>query len=217
MVIMDKKAELIKWMKEYNYIKTLAVEKAFQKVPRENFVLEGYEGGAYADTPLPILANQTISAPSMIVIMLEVADLKKGQKVLEIGAGSGYNAALISEIVGQENVVAVERIPELVGWAHKNLNESGYKIKVVQGDGTLGYKKDASYDRIIVTAAAPKISKCWIEQLRPEGKIIAPVGSKHFHQDLVVVTKDKKGGIKTEIRGGCVFVPLIGEEGWPDG
>lgn len=217
MAIMDKKAELIRWMKEYNYIRTLAVEKAFQKVPRENFVLEGYEGGAYADTPLPILANQTISAPSMIAIMLEVADLKKGQKVLEIGAGSGYNAALISEIVGQENIVAIERIPELVGWASKNLKKSGYDVKVVQGDGTMGYEKDAPYDRIIVTAAAPKISKYWIEQLKPGGKIIAPVGSKHFHQELVVVTKDNDGKTKTENRGGCVFVPLIGAEGWPNG
>jgi len=214
---MERRNELVKWMKKYGYIRTPEVERAFESVPRENFVLKGYEGSAYADTPLPILANQTISAPSMIAIMLEEANMKKGQKVLEVGAGSGYNAALISEIVGQENIVAIERIPELVEWARKNLEKAGYKIRVVHGDGTLGYNNDAPYDRIIVTAAAPKITRYWIEQLKKVGKIVAPVGSKHFHQDLVVATKDDEGKTKTEVRGGCVFVPLIGGEGWPNG
>ncbi|MBN2517583.1 MAG: protein-L-isoaspartate(D-aspartate) O-methyltransferase [Candidatus Altiarchaeota archaeon] len=212
---MTGKAELIESMKKHHYIRTLPVEEAFQKVPREYFVLDEYKEGAYSDTPLPIPAGQTISAPSMIAIMLEVAELKKGQKVLEIGAGSGYNAALVGEIVGEENIVAIERIPELMEFATKNLDKAGYRIKVVGGDGTLGYKEAAPYDRIIVTAAAPKISQYWVEQLKTGGKVIAPIGSKSSHQELVVATKSPEGLVETKRHGGCVFVPLIGEEGWP--
>jgi len=198
------------------YIKSEAVKKAFLKVKREEFLTDGRRGMAYIDEPLPILSGQTISAPSMIAIMLEVAELKPGMKVLEIGAGSGYNAALIAEIVGQENVFTVERIPELVAFASRNLEKSGYRVKVVKCDGSLGWKESAPYDRIIVTAAAPKISKHWVEQLKTGGLVIVPVGSRGIYQELVVAKKNKDCSVTEKYHGGCAFVPLIGEEGWPD-
>lgn len=210
------KAQLIGHLAGAQYIKSGAVKKAFEKVSRENFLIEELEETAYIDTPLLIPAGQTISAPSMIAIMLEVAELKLGMKVLEVGAGSGYNAALIAEIVGQENVITIERLPDLVSFAENNLRKSGYrKVKVIQGDGTLGYEKGASYDRIIVTAAAPKISRHWVQQLKVGGLIIAPVGGRHFYQELIIARKNKDGTVSEKKCGGCVFVPLIGEEGWP--
>jgi protein-L-isoaspartate(D-aspartate) O-methyltransferase len=211
-----KKDALIEELVKACHIKSSAVKKAFASVSREDFLPDGQRMMAYADTPLPIPAGQTISAPSMIAIMLEVAELKPGMKVLEVGAGSGYNAALIAEIVGQENVVTVERLPELVAFAGVNLRKGGYgKVRVVKGDGTLGFKEGAPYDRIIVTAAAPKISKHWVGQLKAGGLIIAPVGGRGFYQELTVAKKGKDGSLTEREEGGCVFVPLIGEEGWP--
>ena len=211
------KKELLESLARDGHIRSSAVMNAFKAVDRESFLPEDQRLMAYHDTPLPILANQTISAPSMIAIMLEVAQLGHGMKVLEIGAGSGYNAALIAEIVGEENVVTIERIHDLVAYAEINLKRCGYKkIRVVKGDGTLGYKKEAPYDRIIVTAAAPRISKHWVEQLKANGLIIAPVGGRSFYQDLIIAKRNKDGGITEKRCGGCVFVPLIGEEGWQE-
>jgi len=210
------KTSLIDWLSERGYIKSKAVEQAFLKVPREDFVLDGYEGMVYNDNPQPILAGQTISAPSMIAIMLEAAKLKKGLKVLEVGAGSGYNAALLAELVGHENIITIERIPELVGWAKKNLKKAGYEnIRVIHGDGSLGYEEEAPYDRIVVTAGAPKISKAWVKQLKKGGMIIAPVGGKRFYQTLRICKKGIDGRVKSEARGECAFVPLVGKEAWP--
>jgi len=209
--------QLIEYLTKTNYIKSVAVRKAFERVRREDFLPPEQKGMAYYDTPLSILAGQTISAPSMIAIMLEESKLKQGLKVLEIGAGSGYNAALLAEIVGQENVVTVERLLDLVTFASMNLEKSGYaKVKVVEGDGSLGYEKEAPYDRIIVTAASPRISQFWIDQLKPNGLIIAPVGGRHFSQDLIVARKNRDGEVTETYKGGCIFVPLIGREGFQD-
>lgn len=212
-----KKDQLIEGLVKSGYIKSPPVKKAFESVSREDFLPNHQKSTAYADTPLGIPAGQTISAPSMIAIMLEAAQLSRGLKVLEIGAGSGYNAALIAEIVGGGNVVTMERLPDLVAFARINLEKSGYgKIRVIKGDGTLGYKKEAPYDRIMVTAAAPKISKHWVDQLKAGGLIIAPVGDRHFYQELVVAKKSKDGSLGEQRKGGCAFVPLIGEEGWQE-
>lgn len=212
-----KKQELIDYLVRYDYVKSERVKNAFLKVERENFVLKEYKTRAYNDCPLPILAGQTISAPSMIAIMLEALELKWGQKVLEVGAGSGYNAALLCEIVGDENVFTIERIPELVDFAKENLKKSGYKAKVVLGDGTLGYQPEAPYDRIIVTAAAPKIPLPLISQTKIGGKIGIPIGSRHFYQDFIVATKTSQEKIEKKNLGGCAFVPLIGREGFGEG
>ncbi len=206
---------LVEELVKYGYIKSGAVKRAFLKVKREEFLIDAHRMMAYIDEPLPILSGQTISAPSMIAIMLEVAQLKPGMKVLEIGAGSGYNAALLTELVGQGNVTTVERIDELVAFAGRNLKKNKYKVKVVKGDGSLGWAEGAPYDRIIVTAAAPKISKHWIEQLKTGGMVISPVGAVGFFQELVVAKKGKDGSVTETYHGGCAFVPLIGREGWP--
>ncbi len=200
-----------------NHIKSVAVEKAFMNVDRGNFIPEDQKGMAYYDIPLSIPGGQTISAPSMVATMLEVAELKPGLKVLEIGAGSGWNAALLAEIIGQENVITIERLPELVAFAKINLEKNGYgKVKVIRGDGSLGYPEEAPYDRIISTAAAPRIPRSWIDQLKPGGLIVAPIGGRHFYQELIVTRKNSNGRMNQLRYGGCVFVPLIGAQGWPE-
>lgn len=211
------KAGLIDCLKQEGAIRSDAVKKAFEMVRREDFLPPEQKGMAYCDTPLSILAGQTISAPSMIAVMLEESKLKQGLKVLEIGAGSGYNAALLAEIVGPENVVTVERLSDLVTFASVNLEKSGYaKVRVVKGDGSLGYEKEAPYDRVIVTAASPKISRFWVDQLKPNGLIVAPVGGRHFSQDLIVARKNRDGEVTETYKCGCIFVPLIGREGFQD-
>ena len=195
-------------------IRSEAVKRAFLKYPRYLFVEEKYRKYAHLDEPLPIPAGQTVSAPHMVAIMLELAELKPGMNVLEIGTGSGWNAALISELV-KTDVYTIERIPELVEFARRNLERAGVKnVHVIPGDGTLGFSPKAPYDRIIVTAGAPDIPKPLIEQLKPGGKLIIPVGSYHLWQDLLEVIKLEDGSIKVRNHGGVVFVPLIGEYGW---
>ena len=195
-------------------IRSEAVKLAFLKYPRYLFVEEKYRRYAHLDEPLPIPAGQTVSAPHMVAIMLELAELKPGMNVLEIGTGSGWNAALISELV-KNDVYTVERIPELVEFARRNLERAGVKnVHVILGDGTKGFPPKAPYDRIIVTAGAPDIPKPLLEQLKPGGKLIIPVGSYHLWQDLLEVIKLEDGSIKVKNRGGVAFVPLIGEYGW---
>ncbi|CAI1493195.1 Protein-L-isoaspartate O-methyltransferase [Thermococcus nautili] len=195
-------------------IRSEAVRRAFLKYPRYLFVEEKYRKYAHLDEPLPIPAGQTVSAPHMVAIMLELAELKPGMNVLEIGTGSGWNAALISELV-KTDVYTVERIPELVEFARRNLERAGVKnVHVIPGDGTLGFPPKAPYDRIIVTAGAPDIPKPLVEQLKPGGKLIIPVGSYHLWQDLLEVIKLEDGSIKVKNHGGVAFVPLIGEHGW---
>jgi protein-L-isoaspartate(D-aspartate) O-methyltransferase len=206
------KQELVEYLVRYGYIKTTAVKNAFLGVPRDNFVLD--KTLAWKDTPLPIPCNQTISAPSMIAIMLEALELVRGDRVLEVGAGSGYNAALIAEIVGQENVVSVERIERLAEFARDNLMRCGYEIEIVVGDGTKGYPPRAPYDKIIVTAAAPTIPPPLVEQTRSGGLIAIPVGSRHFYQDFMLARKIDEGRVEERNLGGCAFVPLVGEYGW---
>jgi protein-L-isoaspartate(D-aspartate) O-methyltransferase len=193
------------------------VKEAFLKVPRYLFVDERYRKYAHVDEPLPIPAGQTISAPHMVAIMLQLADLRPGMNVLEIGTGSGWNAALIAELVKTE-VYTVERVPELVEFARRNLERAGYsnKVHVILGDGTKGFPPKAPYDRIIVTAGAPEIPKPLVEQLKPGGKLIIPVGSYHLWQDLLEVIKLSDGSIKVKNHGGVAFVPLIGEYGWKE-
>lgn len=187
---------------------------AFLTVSREWFVPEDVQRSSYADTPLPIGHGQTISAPSMIAIMLEEAELSPGLDVLEVGTGSGYHAALIASIVGPERVVSVERVPELASWGRQNLRRAGLPVEVVVGDGTKGYPARAPYDRIVATAGAPRLPRPWAEQLRPGGLIVAPVGPSTFSQVLVTARKRADGTLDVREGTPCAFVPLIGEEGW---
>jgi protein-L-isoaspartate(D-aspartate) O-methyltransferase len=209
-----KRQKMVNELKLRAYIVSDVVERAFLKVEREKFVPEDQMNYAYEDSPLPILCAQTISAPSMIAIMLEASEFQHGRKVLEIGTGSGYNAALIAEIVGPENVITVERHAELVKFGEENLRGAGLNIKVVHGDGSLGCEQYAPYDRIFATAGAPKIPKSWIDQTKIGGKIIAPIGPGTFSQRLVVAKKVGEGRIESRMDTHCAFVPLIGKEAW---
>lgn len=211
------KEELLKELIESGYLRSPEIIRAFQVVPREKFVLPRYLSHAYEDIPLPIGYGQTISAPSMIAIMLETLDLKKGQNVLEIGAGSGYNAALLAEIVGEKGrVVTIERIPELAAFGRKNLMDAGYaRVKVIVGDGTLGYDTGAPWDRILVTACSPAIPPPLVEQLKVGGKLGLPVGQYSLYQTWTVAEKTENE-IKRVEYGGCSFVPLVGAHGWQD-
>ncbi|NJF24899.1 protein-L-isoaspartate(D-aspartate) O-methyltransferase [Thermococcus sp. Bubb.Bath] len=191
------------------------VREAMLRVPRYLFVPKEYKKYAHVDEPLPIPAGQTVSAPHMVAIMLQLADLRPGMNVLEIGTGSGWNAALIAELV-KTDVYTIERISELVEFARRNLERAGYsdRVHVIPGDGTKGFPPKAPYDRILVTAGAPDIPKPLVEQLKPGGKLLIPVGSYHLWQDLLEVFKLPDGLVKVKNHGGVAFVPLIGEYGW---
>jgi len=213
--VREERERLINSLIEWGYLQSPEIIDAFRKVPREEFVPEKLRASAYEDTPLPIGYGQTISSPSMIAIMLESLQVKRGQKVLEIGTGSGYNAALLAELVGREGrVVSIERIPELAKFGRENLRRTGYEwVEVRVGDGSLGCP-GVSWDRILVTACTPQIPKPLIEQLAVGGRIGAPVGSNYLFQTWVVGEKQKDGTLKLEEKGGCSFVPLLGKYGW---
>jgi protein-L-isoaspartate(D-aspartate) O-methyltransferase len=191
-------------------------------VPRHKFVPDEAISSAYIDSPLSIGLGQTISAPHMNAMMLELLNLKKGDKVLEVGTGSGYHAALCAEIVAPKkapdsgHVYTIERHENLAKKAEKSLKETGYEtsVSVIVGDGTLGYKKFAPYDKILVTASSPnKIPPPLKEQLIDGGILCIPAGSKEWGQDLYVITK-KGIDFKLEKISGVRFVPLIGKYGF---
>ncbi|ADP77006.1 protein-L-isoaspartate O-methyltransferase [Methanothermus fervidus DSM 2088] len=215
----NEKERLIRELVEMGYIKSEAVRKAMEKVPREEFLPPDQRRYAYLDQPLPIGEGQTVSAPHMVAMICEVLDLKKGMKVLEIGAGCGYNAAVVAEIVGKEgHVYSIERIKSLYNMAKNNLKRLGYddRVTVIFGDGTLGYPDAAPYDRIYVTASAPQIPPPLKKQLKVGGKLLIPVGSSRFYQNLILVEKIKENKYETHNLGGVAFVPLIGKYGWKE-
>ena len=192
-------------------IKDKKVISAFLKIPREEFVPQELKEYAYIDSPLSIGEGQTISQPYIVALMTEELKLTGNEKVLEIGTGSGYQSAILAEI-GCE-VYSVERIESLAKKAESILKKLGYNVKIKIGDGTLGWEEYSPYDRIIVTAAGPKIPETLLAQLSEnEGRLVMPVGDK-FIQDLILVIKRGKEIEKINL-GGCQFVPLIGKEGW---
>ena len=222
--LQSKRRDLVRKLCDAGYIKTDKVAKAFLNVPRENFIKQELRELAYNDSPLVIDdTGQTISAPHMIAIMLEELELKIGLDILEIGTGSGYNAALIAEIINPQEtpdirgkVTSVERVPNLAKSARSNLVKSNYqdRVDVVLGDGTLGYpecKNNQMYDRIIVTAGSPNIPRYLEIQLREKGILLIPVG-KSTVQKLVKIVKKNHNMNKDDICE-CMFVPLIGMEG----
>jgi len=189
------------------------VLEALQRVPRETFVPQDQYYAAYEDRPLSIGFGQTISQPYIVALMVQALELKGGDKVLELGAGSGYEAAILAELASE--VVTVERIPELVEGAKHALEKLGYSnVKVHLASRELGWSDEAPYDAIIVSAGAPTIPQILLNQLSFGGRLVIPVGSR-WQQDLLKVTKMRKGN-KVENLGGCYFVPLIGEGAWEE-
>lgn len=189
---------------------------AFLAVPREEFLSDDYRELAYGDHPLPIEAGQTISQPYIVAAMIEAAAIGPGDRVLEIGAGSGYAAAVIGRIA--DKVVAIERQAELVEIARERIQRLGFaNVAIVHGDGTRGWAEAAPYDAIMAAASGSHVPKSWIEQLADGGRIVMPVGDPGSIQKLVKVTKGHGGKLTEEGLGAVRFVPLIGEEGWKDG
>lgn len=185
---------------------------AMKKVPRHLFVPPLYRAQAYADHPLPIGEDQTISAPHMVAMMCDLLDLLNGMIVLEIGAGCGYHAAIMAELVGEDgHVYTMDRLSSLVNSASENLRKVGYSnVTVLVGDGTLGIPDHAPYDRISVACAAPDVPPPLIDQLKSGGKMVIPIG-RHF-QELYLV--ERINGIIKKEKGGVIFVPLIGKYGF---
>lgn len=213
----DERHRLVDRLVRSRYIRDPRVRDAFLAVPREAFVRVEDAEDAYADVPLPIGLGQTISAPSMIAIMLEEARLAPGDRVLEIGTGSGYHAALLAHIVGPANVVSIERHPGLAAVGRSSLARVGFAdVTVVVGDGSLGYPDRAPYDCILGTAGAPRIPDAWPPQLASRGRIVAPIGSSRQSQVLVVATRKPDGSLDVRESTPCAFVPLVGAQAWPD-
>lgn len=188
------------------------VLNAIKKIKRELFVPKKYKDQAYENHPLPIKKNQTISQPYTVAFMLQALDLKKQDKVLEIGTGSGYNSALIQGIT-KTTVYTIEIIKDLVIFSKSNLKKAKIKkVKVYHHDGSKGFPKFKPYDKIIITAACPELPKNLIKQLKDKGILVAPIGSR-YSQQLYKITKNKDK-IKIENLGNFIFVPLTGKQGF---
>lgn len=185
---------------------------AFRRVPRHLFVPQEFQREAYADHPLPIGAGQTISQPYIVALMTDCLRLHGHERVLEIGAGSGYGTAILAELALE--VYAVERLPELLSPLQQRLSELGYlNAHLTPGNGSLGWPEHAPYDAIVVSAAAPTIPPPLIEQLADGGRIVLPIGPPEA-QTLTAVER-REGHLHTKAVAQCVFVPLVGQHGWP--
>ncbi len=187
---------------------------AMKTVPRHLFVPPEYDFAAYADEPLPIGEGQTISQPFMVAAMAEALSLAGNERVLEVGAGSGYQAAVVARLARE--VIAVETKPALASTACERLAKLGCSnVRIEEGDGSLGWPPDAPYDAILVTAAAPSVPQPLVDQLAEGGRLVIPVGSSQ-HQELLRIVK-RAGGTTRESLYDCRFVPLLGRYGWHRG
>ena len=194
-------------------IEDVRVLEAMRKVPRHLFVDEALQDQAYNDHPVPIGDKQTISQPYIVALMTEMLQLKGSEKVLEIGTGSGYQAAILAELA--ERVFSIERHPGLAYRANQILQKLGYKNVIIRvGDGTLGWPDDAPFDGIMVTAGSPKVPQPLVDQLAMGGRLVVPVGDR-LSQELVLVERVPEGIHKTNL-GGVRFVDLVGKWGWQE-
>ncbi|MBL8026917.1 MAG: protein-L-isoaspartate(D-aspartate) O-methyltransferase [Fibrobacteres bacterium] len=193
-------------------VKNELVIKAMLEVPRHLFVDKGMQSQSYSDNALPLLRGQTISQPHMVALMSEMLKIEKQHKVLEIGTGCGYQAAVLAVLC--DNVYSIERIPELAELAAENLKNAGYRVTQKTGDGTLGWPENAPFDRIIVTAGAPEMPPSLLDQLAEGGLMVAPVGSRSVQTLKLIQKVNGKPIVKNSYD--CAFVPLIGESGWKE-
>ena len=205
--------EMIRSQMAERGLKDPIVLEAINKVPREQFVPEDLIDSAYRDSPLPIEADQTISQPYIVALMTVALELKPTDRVLEIGTGSGYSAAILAEIVNE--VYTIERHQILADTARERLQKLDYEnIHVLQGDGSLGWPEHAPFDAIVVTAAGPDVPQSLKQQLAIGGRLIMPVGEYRYSQTLLRVRRINENQYEEENLGGVRFVPLIGKEGW---
>jgi protein-L-isoaspartate(D-aspartate) O-methyltransferase len=189
------------------------VLEAMRKIPRHLFVDEALQDQSYNDHPLPIGEKQTISQPFIVALMTESLHLTGSEKVLEIGTGSGYQAAILAELAGR--VFSIERHPNLAYRANQILRNLGYKNVIIRvGDGSMGWPDDAPFEGILVTAGTPSIPQPLVDQLAPEGRLVVPVGDR-FSQEMVMVERTQEGTIRTNL-GGVRFVDLVGKWGWKE-
>ena len=211
---MDQKTELMDFWKRGLGLNESEL-KAFKDVDREDFVPQNIKDRAYEDIPLPILRGKTISQPTTVMMMTHALELKEGEMVFEIGTGSGYQSAIIAKIVGPKGkVITTEVIPELVSFAKQNLAKAGINnVEVYEDDGSKGMKEKAPFDKIIITAACKEFPKQLLEQLKPEGIIIGPIGDA-YEQEMVRGRKDKNGKLELEFLGQFLFSPLYGKYGF---
>jgi protein-L-isoaspartate(D-aspartate) O-methyltransferase len=196
-------------------IRNSALLEAMRYVPREEFVALADRARAYGDYPLPIGSGQTISQPYIVALMIEAACIGPGDRVLEVGAGSGYAAALMGRLAAQ--VIAVERKPELAAAARERLSRLGFaNVRIVEGDGSCGWPDEAPFDAILAAASGAHVPDPLIDQLAPGGRLVMPVGRRSWSQRLVKITTAADGKMRRETLGEVRFVPLIGEQGWSD-
>ena len=204
--------DLINYLKNSRLLTDDRVESALRNIPRHEFVPESELDYAYNNESLPIMKNQTISQPGVVTRMTEWLDVKDGQKILEIGTGSGWQSAILSYLVGSGSIYSIERHPELVKFAQENLKKLNIdNVHVILGDGSIGYPKESPYDRIIITAACSEIPLPVLDQLKENGLILAPVGDSS--QSLVLLQKTSKGIVEIKNQSKYVFVPLHGKFG----
>ena len=185
-----------------------AVLKAMKQVPRHEFVPQHIRKLAYADRPLPIGEGQTISQPYVVAWMSQLLELEKGMKVLEIGTGSGYQAAVLAAM--GVKTYSMEIIPNLAREVKIRLKKLGYKVEVRQGDGYYGWIEHTPFDRVIITAAANHVPRPLLDQLKPGGKLILPLGNVRYSQNMTLIEKDSQGKMRTSQHGQVRFVPMVG-------
>jgi protein-L-isoaspartate(D-aspartate) O-methyltransferase len=208
-----QREEMVRRQIEARGITEPHVLAAFRKVPRHLFVSEALRDQAYGDYPLPIGEQQTISQPYIVAEMTQALELNKKDRVLEIGTGSGYQAAILAEVVFR--VYTIERIRSLYVQARKVLDQLNYHNVIMRcSDGTSGWRDEGPFDAVIVTAGAPVVPEILLDQLVAGGRMVIPVGNQHS-QDLIKLTKDETGIHKSNL-GGCRFVKLIGAHGWQE-
>ena len=220
----EKREDLIRRLINTGAIHSPEVIRAMSKVPRHEFIPEEQRDYAYIDTPLSIGRGQTISAPHMVGMMAEALELQKGHKILEVGTGSGYHAAVVAELINPDkefgigHVYSLEIIPELAKIATRNLLKTNYdqNVTVICKDGSEGYEEQAPYDRIQVTAAAPDIPPPLLKQLTVNGIMVIPIGNIMYFQTLIKVRKISHTKTVTENCGGVAFVPLMGRFGFQE-
>lgn len=212
-----RRERLVKQLETFGYIKSRKVKEAMLKVPRHKFLPPSLENESYLDSPLSIGFGQTISAPHMVAMMLELLEVQKGHKILEIGTGSGYHAALLAELVGDNGtVITIERIQELAEFATDNLRKTGYikNVVILHGDGSKGVPNYAPYDGILVTCGAPEVPEELKSQITNTGIIVIPIGAKYFQ--TLTILKKKNDKFETITEGECMFVPMVGDKGFTE-